>query len=115
MDVYFAFLKTVFQTVITLLSAAATLFTTAPAPPAHSDTPGVSLRRASLVWQADPPRGFAARPTPSDLVERTRAACELQQGPSRAADLIPALVAALKDAEVEVRRQAAWALGVVGR
>lgn len=99
MDVYVTFLKTVFQTVVTLFSAAATLFTTAPPPPpGHSHLQGVGLRRASLVWQADAPGGFAARLASADPAERTRAACELQRARGAAVDLMPSLVEMLRDA-----------------
>jgi HEAT repeat protein len=97
MDVYVSFLKTVFQTIVTLVSAAAALFATSPGSPANPSVQDVSLRRAAFVRQVETHGSLLSRLASGDPVERTLAACEVQ-----------------KERGARVRRQAAWALGAIG-
>jgi HEAT repeat protein len=97
MDPYWLFLKTVLNTVLSLFSAAAVLFTGGPAPDA-------ALRpRAGVVLAS-----FSTRP--SAALQRTP---QSDTGSTNAA-VIEALTGALKDSDTGVRRHAAIALGEIG-
>lgn len=67
---------------------------------------------------ADPAQARSVKALTADLADlnatvRTRAACDLREIGDRGG--VEALIVALKDESPRVRRQAAWAIGAIGR
>ena len=97
MEPYWLFLKTVANTLITLMGAALALFTSAPGPDIHAPRATTVVRASFDHW--------TVAPAPDPVQEPADATKTM---------VIDALVRALKDTDAGVRRHAARALAEMG-